>query len=262
MSIETFVDNLKWRYATKSFDSTQKIPKDLLNQLLETMRLAPSSFGLQPWKFFVVENSNVREELKAQAWNQPQITECSLLIVFANRSSIDADYINSYADRIAKERQLTAAEIAGYRNMMLDSLPMMQGQAGQAWMTKQIVLRTNGTALRDFLWLGDVSRVVRELLEHGEGKNNIYNLASAQAMSILDFVQSVASAYEHVCGSPISILRDEQDASSPQSELKIETQKLQQLVTKIATRTPFEEAKNFFKLLVLKDQPRNREVSL
>jgi nitroreductase len=140
MTIETFTENLKWRYATKSFDATKKIPKDLLNKILEAARLTPSSFGLQPWKFFVVENPKIRELLKAQAWNQPQITECSELIVFANRVSIDADYINSYADRIAAERGLSAEAIEGYRGMMLGALPMMQGEAGQAWMTKQLYI--------------------------------------------------------------------------------------------------------------------------
>lgn len=140
MSIETFIDNLKWRYATKSFDSSRKIPKDLLDKLLDTARLSPSSFGLQPWRFFVVENPAIREELKAHAWNQPQITECSHLIVFANRVSIDADYINAYADLIAQERGLEAGAIDAYRGMMLGSLPMMQGEAGQVWMTKQLYI--------------------------------------------------------------------------------------------------------------------------
>ena len=140
MSIETFIENQKWRYATKSFDTSKKIPKDLLEKLMLAATLAPSSYGLQPWKFFVVENLETREKLKQFAWNQPQITECSHLIVLASRASIDAVYINEYADRIANERGLPLPAIEEYRKMMLGALSMMQGEAGQTWMTKQVYI--------------------------------------------------------------------------------------------------------------------------
>jgi nitroreductase len=57
------IETLNWRYATKTFDPTQKLSDDQLFQLTESLRLAPSSFGLQPWKFLVVTNPVVREEL-------------------------------------------------------------------------------------------------------------------------------------------------------------------------------------------------------
>lgn len=140
MSIETFIDSLNWRYATKSFDPSKKISEEMLDKLLQTMALAPSSFGLQPWKFFVVTNPEAKSKLREFAWNQPQITECSHLIVLASKTSIDADYINAYAERIVKERGIQSEDIAGYRSMMLGALPMMQGQAGDAWMTKQVYI--------------------------------------------------------------------------------------------------------------------------
>lgn len=140
MSIDTFLENLNWRYATKSFDSSKKIDSTLLSKLLDSSRLSPSSFGLQPWKFFVVEDLAIREKLKSHAWNQPQITECSHLVVFANRASVDEDYINNFTAQIEKERGLAVGSVDPYKSMILGSLPMMQGEQGQSWMTKQLYI--------------------------------------------------------------------------------------------------------------------------
>ena len=140
MSIETFIESLNWRYATKSFDPSKKVSEEMLEKLLQTMSLAPSSFGLQPWKFFIVTKPETKSKLIEFAWNQPQITECSHLIVLASKTSMDADYINAYANRIVQERGLQPADIEGYRSMMLGALPMMQGEAGNAWMTKQVYI--------------------------------------------------------------------------------------------------------------------------
>ena len=53
-------DDLNWRYATKKFDPLKKIPKQEFAELMETLRLSPSSYGLQPWKFLVVQNPVLR----------------------------------------------------------------------------------------------------------------------------------------------------------------------------------------------------------
>ena len=57
------LSSLSWRYATKKFDASKKLSEEQFETLLEALRLTPSSFGLQPWKFVVVENQSLREEL-------------------------------------------------------------------------------------------------------------------------------------------------------------------------------------------------------
>ena len=50
------IEDLNWRYATKAFDPTKDIAETDLETILEAFRLSASSFGLQPWKLFVVKN--------------------------------------------------------------------------------------------------------------------------------------------------------------------------------------------------------------
>ena len=50
------MDALKWRYATKVFDASRRVAEKDLVVLMEALRLSPSSIGLQPWKFFLIED--------------------------------------------------------------------------------------------------------------------------------------------------------------------------------------------------------------
>src|SRR3989338_7123868 len=95
-------ENLMWRYATKKFDPKKKIPEADLEDLLESLRLGPSSYGVQPWKFLVVTHSKTGEKLKEQAWGQPQITDASHLIVLCACKDMDENYIKEFVKSIAK----------------------------------------------------------------------------------------------------------------------------------------------------------------
>lgn len=75
---------LHWRYATKIFDPAEKVPDDKMEVLLEALRLSPSSFGLQPWKFVVVKSKSIRRTLKKYSLHQPQLTDASHLIVLCS----------------------------------------------------------------------------------------------------------------------------------------------------------------------------------
>jgi nitroreductase len=56
--LNTFLENQNWRYATKKFDATKTITDEDLNTIKEAIRLSSSSFGLQPYKIFIIENQN------------------------------------------------------------------------------------------------------------------------------------------------------------------------------------------------------------
>jgi nitroreductase len=68
---------LRWRYATKRFDSAKKIATDTWDAIEKSLVLTPSSFGLQPWKFLVIDNPGVRANLLAESWGQTQVTDAS-----------------------------------------------------------------------------------------------------------------------------------------------------------------------------------------
>ena len=63
--MSSVIKNLKWRYATKKFDASKKIDQEDLEALLEGVQLSASSYGLQPYQIFVIENPEIREKLKS-----------------------------------------------------------------------------------------------------------------------------------------------------------------------------------------------------
>lgn len=93
---------LEWRYATQKFDPTKKITPAERSILLESARLAPSSFGLQPWKCIVVQNPETRQAIRQAAWGQAQITEASDLFVFCTKTTLDAAYIDHFVELTAE----------------------------------------------------------------------------------------------------------------------------------------------------------------
>ena len=63
MSPAEILAALQWRYATKSFDPSKKIPADVWSALEDSLVLTPSSYGLQPWQFLVITDQATREAL-------------------------------------------------------------------------------------------------------------------------------------------------------------------------------------------------------
>ncbi|PHO13209.1 NAD(P)H-dependent oxidoreductase [Malaciobacter halophilus] len=78
---EEFFKAMDFRHACKVFDDTKKIPEEDLNFILEVARKSPSSFGMEPWKFLVVQNQELKEKIRPTCWNQVQITSCSDLVI-------------------------------------------------------------------------------------------------------------------------------------------------------------------------------------
>lgn len=116
--MKNIIEILNWRYATKKFDATKKISEADFDTILEALRLSPSSFWLQPWKFFVIENEELRKKLQEASFWQPQITEASHLIVFAIPLIVDSKYIDSFVDSVAKTRWVNKSTLAQYDKMM------------------------------------------------------------------------------------------------------------------------------------------------
>lgn len=133
-------DYLQWRYATKKFDPARKIPEKEFTQILETLRLAPSSYGLQPWKFVVVRDPKLRTTLRQHAWNQPQITDASHLLVLCALKTLDKNYVKQFTRRIAQTREVAPESLSGYEQMMLGSIEKLSPQALSNWMKCQVYL--------------------------------------------------------------------------------------------------------------------------
>jgi len=112
------INDLEWRYATKKFDLNRKITDIDLNELFESLRLSPSSFGLQPWKFVVVNDVKLRTNLRKYAWDQSQITDAPHLIVLCAKKDIREEDIDEYINEISKLRRISLADLTGFKEVL------------------------------------------------------------------------------------------------------------------------------------------------
>jgi nitroreductase len=136
---------LHWRYATKRMNG-QEIPQEQLGRILEAVRLAPSSFGLQPYTVLVIGDQALRERIKPVAAGQSQITECSHLLVFAAWDPVREEHVDQLIRLTAEERGISSAELEGYKNTIKDAVRRLSPAERHHWAAKQAYLAL-GTAL-------------------------------------------------------------------------------------------------------------------
>lgn len=130
--------SLQWRYATKIFDSTKSIPEDIWKSLEEALILTPSSYGLQPWRFIVITDREMKHRLRLHSWNQAQVSDCSHYVIFATLKKICEADIDRFIAHTAETRGVTPDSMAGYRGMMLkDIVHGPRGQTSHEWAARQ-----------------------------------------------------------------------------------------------------------------------------
>jgi nitroreductase len=113
----SFLSQLDWRYATKNFDTTKTVSDADLGKILEAIRLTPTSFGMQPYHFYVVSNQDIKDKIQAAAWNQPQIGTCSHLIVFTGRTDLAA-LKEEFFSGLSGGNPEIRAHLKGYEDMV------------------------------------------------------------------------------------------------------------------------------------------------
>lgn len=108
------LEALKFRHACKKFDPDHKIPADELETILECGHLSPSSFGMEPWKFLVIQNPALRERLRKVCWDQAQITDSSDVIAILVKPGLLKPE-TGYVKAMFKRRNLPEEAIKAYR---------------------------------------------------------------------------------------------------------------------------------------------------
>lgn len=116
------LEQLNWRYATKQFDPQRRIPAADWAALEQTLVLTPSSIGLQPWTFLVIDDPEVRARLLLASYGQPQVVDASHLVVFAAKADYAATDLDAHIRRTAEVRGLPVEALDGYRAMGLNSV--------------------------------------------------------------------------------------------------------------------------------------------
>jgi nitroreductase len=131
------IESLKWRYATKAFDTSKEVTQADLDTILAAGNLAATSYGLQPFAFVVVADAAKKQALVEHAYGQAQVAANGALVVLAARTDLDAAYISEYTARIESTRDLPAGAVDGYKDMMVGHLTNLTPEARLVWAQKQ-----------------------------------------------------------------------------------------------------------------------------
>lgn len=131
------IEDLNWRYATKKFDSTQRISDEDLATIKESLRLTATSFGLQAMKFIIVENPAVRQELKGASWGQTQITDASHMIVLCSYIAVDNEHVDAYMQDVANTQNVPIEATEQFGNYIKGSIANFTPEQKSIWASKQ-----------------------------------------------------------------------------------------------------------------------------
>ncbi|MDG1332035.1 MAG: NAD(P)H-dependent oxidoreductase [Crocinitomicaceae bacterium] len=131
------IKDLNWRYATKKFDPTKKVSSEDLATIKESLRLTATSFGLQSMKFLIIENPEVREQLKPASWGQTQVTDASHLIVLCSYIDVNNDHVDEYMQDVASARSLPLEATTGFGDYIKGAIANFSAEEKAIWSSKQ-----------------------------------------------------------------------------------------------------------------------------
>ncbi|MGJ8661343.1 MAG: NAD(P)H-dependent oxidoreductase [Bacteroidota bacterium] len=136
----TIIEALNWRYAVKKYDASKKISDSDLEVLKESIRLAPTAFGLQSFSVLIIENPEIRAQLQVASYGQTQVVDASHLFVFAAHKSVSDVAVDSYMTNVANTRKLQIEQTHGFGNHIKQSVSPMNADEISDWNTKQTYL--------------------------------------------------------------------------------------------------------------------------
>lgn len=131
------LEDLKWRYATKKFNSEKKISAEDLEKLKQSVQLSASSYGLQPYKVLLIEDMELRKKLQPISWNQSQIVDASHLFVFVNRSEIERDDVTQIMEKKAIATGKSVEEFEAYTKFILSKMDEKNPDEIKNWTARQ-----------------------------------------------------------------------------------------------------------------------------
>jgi len=135
---KTFEESLGFRHACKVFDESKKISDEDIKFILDAARRAPSSFGMEAWKFLVITNEELKAKLKPACWNQAQITTCShLVVILAGIESVKPE--SGLPEKRFARREMPQENLDFYLKLYADHLKetLSSDENIYAWTAKQ-----------------------------------------------------------------------------------------------------------------------------
>ena len=126
---------LEWRYASKKMNG-QQVPEEKVERILEAIRLAPSSMGLQPYTVLLITDPEVKKQILPIANNQQQIVDSSHLLVFAAWDNITPEHVDDYVNLTASTRNIPVESLEQFKSMLV-SISNRPQQENYEWAARQ-----------------------------------------------------------------------------------------------------------------------------
>lgn len=136
----TLIDNLKWRHAVKAYDPSKKVAQEDIDTIVEAMRLAPTSSGLQPFRTIVVSNQELKEKMVPGSLNPDCMKDCSHVIVLAGWDRYSNERIDKVFDYTTNERELPRGRMASYTDMLKSVYNAQSAEENHAHIARQVYI--------------------------------------------------------------------------------------------------------------------------
>ncbi len=138
------IQDLNWRYATKSYNN-EKISNEKLDFILEATNLSASSIGLQPYRIFAIDNTELKTKLGANSFNK-QIAQSSHLLVFATYNKVTTQHVQDLVNLTAEKQGVTVESLNGLFTAANAYFTSRSDEENKLWAEKQTYIAL-GTAL-------------------------------------------------------------------------------------------------------------------
>jgi|TARA_R110000737_G_scaffold134572_1_gene165892 nitroreductase len=133
----SIIESLEWRYAVKKYNSAKIISDSDMDILKESIRLTPTSYGLQPFQVLIIEDKEIRKQLLEKSFGQTPVLDASHLIVFAANRNININHVDDYMGNVAKTRKLKMEQTKGFGDFIKGAIAPMTENDFISWNTKQ-----------------------------------------------------------------------------------------------------------------------------
>jgi len=134
------IEKLTWRYATKKFDASLKLPEEKITVLKESFNLTATSYGLQPLKMVVISNTEVKKGLVPFTMQQAQVADSSHVLVLCTESRLTPGYIKNYFSNVEKTRNTPRAILTPFEDFLIQSFSEKSAVEIKSWMENQVYL--------------------------------------------------------------------------------------------------------------------------
>lgn len=131
------IEDLNWRYAVKKYDPSKKLTEEQVIVIKESLRLVPTSYGLQPLKYLIIEDEELRSKLQVASYGQTQVVDASHLIVLCSYLDVYDEHVDTYMKNIVQIRDVTLESTAKFGDYVKEVVSKLSQKEKEDWNSKQ-----------------------------------------------------------------------------------------------------------------------------